>query len=84
MLSTVTMLQEYVNVELTVTVLDFRSTCIYGRSLEYCGRKNCVSCKCHSLSHVCNSGMMSLCTRGESIYRYVPVYVCQAIYDTLF
>ena len=22
--------------------------------------------------------------RGESIYRYVPVYVCQAIYNTLF
>ena len=23
-------------------------------------------------------------SRGESIYRYVPVYVCQLIYDTLF
>ena len=21
---------------------------------------------------------------GESIYRYIPVYVCQAIYDTMF
>ena len=28
--------------------------------------------------------MTGVMPRGESIYRYVPVYVCQAIYDTLF
>ena len=54
----------------------------------FCARRRmgCLyECTQGTFTHnIQNHQLWWVSTRGESIYRYVLVYVCQAIYDTLF